>query len=180
VHQESYRERLGLQPGFRWLDETSGWFWFSNPYRNPLVNRVMKLLSVANPVRASALRVGILRDRRMRGVSVPGNVLLHLCRQVPGLHVRGDAVRAERKLEPEDVLDEIERTIAYILLENDGIMKRSRLQSICFASGMKRATFFHNLLYSPIISKYARGIYGLADHTNENTQSGCFEPEYDG
>jgi hypothetical protein len=158
---------LACRPSFRWLDEATGWFWFSNSYRNPVLSRMIKILSVANPVRASELWAGIARDHRMRRFSVPSDILLELCRQVPGLHVRGDAIRAKPKIRPDQVLDEAERKFACILSKNGGIMKRSQLEPMCLAAGMKQSTFFHHLLYSPIISRYAAGIYGLRGQARE-------------
>jgi len=79
---------------FHWLDPTRVWFWLSSVPRNPVVRRIRKILSVANPVRIAALQAGIARDYRMRGCLAPAGVLLELCRQIPGLQVDGGAVRA--------------------------------------------------------------------------------------
>jgi len=152
---------LTCREGFRWLDQAAGWFWFADVPRNPALNRMMKILSVANPVRAAELRAGIARDHRMRGISAPLHVLLELCRQLPGLRVYDDKVRAKSAIDPEDVLDEAERKMAYALSGNGGVMARAKLESICMQMGVKRSTFYHHLLYSPILANYAAGVYGL-------------------
>jgi hypothetical protein len=152
---------LSCRSGFRWLDQAAGWFWFADVPRNPALNRVMKILSVANPVRAAEMRAGIARDHRMRGISAPVAVLVELCRQLPGLRVYDDKVRAKSAIDPEDVLDEAEQKMAYALSENGRVMARSKLESICVRMGVKRSTFYHHLLYSPIVANYAAGVYGL-------------------
>ncbi len=152
---------LTCRRGFRWLDQAAGWFWFSDVPRNPALNRVMKILSVANPVRASEMRAGIARDHRMRGISTPLHVLVELCRQLPGLRVYDDKVRAKSGVDPEQVLDEAEMKMASALSENGRVMARSKLESLCVEMGVKRSTFYHHLLYSPILANYAAGVYGL-------------------
>ena len=40
-------------------------------------------------------------------------------------------------------------------------MRRSELEALCVGAGIKRATFYVYLDYSPIIERYAAGVYGL-------------------
>jgi hypothetical protein len=40
-------------------------------------------------------------------------------------------------------------------------MARAELEPICMKMGVKRSTFYHHLLYSPILANYAAGVYGL-------------------
>jgi hypothetical protein len=159
--QELVASILTCRGGFRWLDQAAGWFWFADVPRNPALNRMMKILSVTNPVRAEEMRSGIARDHRMRGISAPLHVLIELCRQLPGLRVYDDKVRAKSAIDPEDVLDEAERKMAYALSENGRVMARAELEPICMKMGVKRSTFYHHLLYSPILANYAAGVYGL-------------------
>jgi len=120
-----------------------------------------KILSVANPIDISELRAGIVRDRCMKGFSPPKRVLLEFCRQAPGLRVNDETVKAEPAVDPDDVLTPTERDIVHMLSEHGGTETASELKSACLRMGVNRITFYRWLLYSPIISRYAGGEYGL-------------------
>jgi hypothetical protein len=72
------------------------------------------------PHPASDLRVGIARSVRMKGFSPPMGVLLEFCRQAPGLHVCGDTIVATERVNPDEVLSQIERQIVHTLCQNGG------------------------------------------------------------
>ena len=55
-----------------------------------------------------------------------------------------------------------ERTMADVLKEHGPILERQRLEDLCTARGLKRDTFYVHLTYSPVIERYAQGVYGLA------------------
>ena len=147
--------------GFRWLDQSRGWFWLLDDRNNPVLNRMRKILSVANPIDISELRAGVVRDRCMKGFSPPKRVLLEFCRQAPGLRVNDETVKAEPAVDPDDVLTPTERDIVHMLSEHGGTEAASELKSACLRMGVNRITFYRWLLYSPIISRYAGGEYGL-------------------
>jgi hypothetical protein len=152
---------LALQKGFAWLDRSAGWFWLSDSANNPALNRIRKILSVANPVKISEIGPGIARDYRMDGFSPPKRVLLEFCRQAPGLQVRNSIVTADPEINPDDVLTQSEKHIVRILADHNGILARWELKSLCLDMGMNRATLFHCLEYSPIISECAGGLCKL-------------------
>jgi hypothetical protein len=145
--------------GFHWLEQSEDWFWLSDA-RNPLLNRMRRILSIANPIGISELRAGIARDARMKGLSPPKRVFLEFCRQAPGLRLNDESVRAEPKLNPDDVLTQTERDIVHILFEHGGKMAASEFKSVCVGKGVNRQTFYHTLVNSPIISRHAAGRYG--------------------
>jgi len=147
--------------GFRWLDQAAGWFWLTDVPQNPLLNRARKILSVVSPVRTTELWAGIFRDHRMRRISVPHHVLVDLCRQSPGIEVFDEKVSAKSAIDPEDVLDEAEIQMWHALSTNSGAMPRSKFKSVCFQMGIKPSTFYHHLLYSPIITLYEARRCGL-------------------
>ena len=147
--------------GFSWLDRPAGWFWLSNQPRNPVLNRIRKILSVANPIDISELSKGIARDYRMAGFSPPKRVLLEFCRQAPDLRVYDHTIQAMPRINPNDVLTQAERDIVRIFSEHDGAMALGELKSACLGLGMNCVTFFHTLEYSPILLKDAAGKYGL-------------------
>ena len=152
---------LACRGGFHWLEQSEGWFWLSDNPHNRVLSRIRKVLSIANPVNISELRAGIARDCRMKGVSPPKRVLLEFCRQAPGLRVNHETVKAEPEVSSGDVLSQVERDIVHILSEHGGTMATSEFTSVCLGMGVNRQTFYHNLVNSPIISRYAGGLYGL-------------------
>jgi len=87
--------------------------------------------------------------------------LLELCRQLPGTRVHNETVMAASKMHLADILDQAERTMASVLSARGASMTRSELKAVCSGLGVKRATFYHHLLYSPILVKHEQGVYGL-------------------
>jgi hypothetical protein len=152
---------LACRGGFCWLAQSGGWFWLSDISYNRVLNRVKKILSVANPIGLSELRAGIARDYRMKGFSPPERVLLEFCRQAPGLRVCDNTIKTTQPVNPGDVLTQIERNVVHILTEHGGIMTASEFMSVCLGMGMNRGTVYQCLAHSPILSKYAQGLYGL-------------------
>ena len=157
---------LACLGGFHWLEQSEDWFWLSDGRKNPLLNRMRRILSVANPVGISELRAGIARDSRMKGLSPPKRVFLEFCRQAPGLRVNDETVRADPRLNSDDVLTQTERDIVRILAEHGGNMAPAQFKSVCVVMGVNRQTFYHTLVNSPIIARYAAGRYGLIGSGN--------------
>jgi hypothetical protein len=152
---------LACLAGFHWLEHSEGWFWLSDNYNNAALNRIRKILSLANPIHISELRAGISRDPTMKGLSPPEGVLLEFCRQAPGLRVEDEMVKAAPAIHSDDVLTPTERDIVRLLSEHGGTIASSKLTPLCRGLGANRRTFFHNLAFSPIFAKYGAGLYGL-------------------
>lgn len=152
---------LGGLPDFHWLDEQAGWFWLSSVSRNRLLNTLRKIVSVAPRISTSDLRVGVARHHRMQGSAPPQRVLLALCRQLPGCEVQDQLVIADPAPEWRKVLAPVERTIVRILMEKGPVMERAELEQCCLDAGINRSTFYVYLDYSPVVERYARGVYGL-------------------
>jgi hypothetical protein len=147
---------------FHWLDQSAGWFWLSDSRNNNRVlNRIRKILSIANPIHITELRAGIARDYRMKGVLLPKRVLLEFCRQAPGLRVHGEVVKAEPAVNSDDVLSQVEKDIIHILSDHGGTMATPEFKSVCLGRGLNRRTFYQNLVSSPIFFRHADGRYGL-------------------
>src|SRR5579863_8025172 len=164
---------LACLGGFHWLKQSADWFWLSDKRNNPVINRIRKILSVANPINISELRTGIGRDYRMKGFSPPKRVLREFCRQAPGLRVNDETVKAEPAVNSDDVLSQVERDIVHILSEHGGTMTTSEFKSICLGRGLNRWTYYQNLVSSPIISRYAGGLYGLIGSGERSGSSSC-------
>ena len=151
---------LACLAGFHWLDQATGWFWLSDNPKNRVLNRIRKILSVANPINISVLLAGISRDYEMKGFSPPMRLLLELCRQTPGLRVKDSTVEAKPGINADDVLTGIERDIIHILAEHGGRIAPTELKSICLGMSVNRRTFYKCLRYSPIF-KVEVGLCGL-------------------
>lgn len=164
---------IAAQEDFRWLDEQSGWFWLEGLSRNRLVNQIEKVLSVADAVDIGELRAGVRRHHRMEGIAPPQRVLLELCRQLPWCRVGDGAISASTPLYWRTILSEAELVMVEILKASGPAMRRRQLEEECLARGMNRATFYAYLNYSPVITKHARGVYGLrgVDVSDESVES---------
>jgi hypothetical protein len=153
---------------FRWLDRRSGWFWLARTRRNRAVERVLKMLAVANPLAVSELRGGL---GRMGSPLAPDRTLLAFCRQIDGLSVRGDVIYANPGIESAGVLNKTERDIFQLLSENDGCMSNLELLSQSCALGMKRPTFYQCVTHSPIVARYNGSHYRLIGSPGQNAHA---------
>ncbi|MEO6787047.1 MAG: hypothetical protein ABI318_13015, partial [Chthoniobacteraceae bacterium] len=152
---------LSAQAGFQWLDEQSGWFWLTTTSRNALLNQIQKVIAVAPRIHVSELRAGVSRHHRREGFAPPQRVLLALCAHAGGYAVEGDFVMATPPLPYRDVLSETEAVIVDVLLQHGPVMQRPKLEELSVANGLQRDTFYIHLTYSPVIARFARGVYGL-------------------
>jgi hypothetical protein len=142
---------------FRWLLQGSGWFWFSDT-QNRAASRIRKMLAVANPLTISEIGGGLAR---MDELPAPKKVLLDLCRQLPGLSVCGETVRADAEIRVGEVLNKTEIDIFHLLSEHNGYMSNSELICRSLILAMKRPTFYQCVTHSPIVSRYNRYYYRL-------------------
>ena len=161
INVDLVQEILVAHEDFRWLDQAGGWFWFSSVPRNRLLNQIEKILSVAGRICVSELRPAVARHYRMKGFAPPRRVLLELCRQVDGYRVEGDVIIADPPLDWREVLADSEQTITRVLKEHAPVMQRDRIEELCSALGMQRDAFSLNLQCSPVVTKFARGVYGI-------------------
>lgn len=158
--------RVLLENGanLQWLDEEKEWFWVKGTNRNRLLNQVEKIMSVAGSIEIGELREGVGRFHRMGGFRPPREVLARLCEQ-SGLYIRdGDLIQEGPGLRPwDEVLGQtVEGRIAEALFEHGPLMRRDDLEHIVVAErGVNRSSFYVYLGYSPIIARYAPGVYGL-------------------
>jgi hypothetical protein len=162
---------LTSQKDFHWLDRKVGWFWFSDVSPNRLALRVRKMLSVANPIKISALRSGIARDYKMKSRIPPAPVLLEFCRQACGLKQNGDTVYADCVLDFQMALSPTERYVAKLLLDHGGFMSRAELVSGWARKYPNERTLDQLLCYSPIIAKQSPGVYRLPGSTPRRDQA---------
>jgi hypothetical protein len=152
---------LTREPGFRWLDQATGWFWNADVPRNRLLNQIEKVLSVADAISVTELRTAVARNYRMEGQAPPHRVLAELCRQHGAYPVEGDVVRADPPLDPAEILAETELTFVQVLTSHASVMSRVALEEACRRRGMNKATFYVYLKNSPILTCPRRGVYAL-------------------
>lgn len=153
---------LEVSPSFYWLDDVHEWFWLSNTPRNRLLNQIEKIMSVAGSIDIGSLRDGVGRNHRMKGFRPPREVLARLC-QTSGLYrregemiIEGPALRDWR-----EVLRHLERTLVDILFEHGPVMRREELEHLAIERGIKVNSFYVYLSYSPVLARFAPGVFGL-------------------
>jgi len=147
-------------PGYRLLDAEAGWFTMLSQ-RSSLRSRMRKILSVTSPISVAELRAGLGRHYRVQGFAPPSRVLLALCELLPGYRVEGSTVFAEPALDWRAVLSGVERQMVGVLKEHGPVMSRIDYEELCVARGVGKSTFYVYLDYSPVLHRYARGVYGL-------------------
>lgn len=161
IGEKAVINSLRTRSDFRWLDEKQGWFWLSSVPRNRVLNQIEKILSVVTRVNVSELRSGVSRNYRMEGFAPPAHVLLELCRQIPGYMVEDSYVMANPSLAMEEILNGTEVLMAKVLIKHGPVLSREEFDKLCFENGMNRNTFSVYIGNSPIIERYAVGVYGL-------------------
>jgi hypothetical protein len=126
------------------------------------VTVIKKVISVSSKIEIGELRAGISRFHRMHGFAPPKRVLLEFCRQLPWCQIEGNIVSADPPLDWEEIFKgTTEWAMAAILKEYGLVMPREEFEKRCVELGMNKNTFYQYLTFSPIITKYSIGVYGL-------------------
>jgi hypothetical protein len=158
VDEVALRQTIETAPGIRWLDQQREWF-FLPTARNVLATFLRKILSVSARIHVSELRTGLTRHYRL-GVAPSRDVLLRLCAAL-GYQVEGESVESFPPIDPAEALSETEY-IFYDVFRNHGpLLSRRQLEQECLKRQMNRHTFWVYLSYSPILERFAAGVYGL-------------------
>lgn len=162
VDPELLRLRLESLEEFRWLDLERGWFWISGT-RNRLLNQARKIMSVAGCISLPELRAGVGRPHRMKGFRPPTDVLAALCVDCGEYERDGQRICGGPNLPDwRDVLGANERLLAETLFDFGPVMRRDDLERVVVTErGLNRSSFYVYLNYSPIIERYAPGVFGL-------------------
>jgi hypothetical protein len=158
VSEERLRDWLLRLPGIQWMDLDR--LWFRLPTEgSSLETMLWKIMAVAPEIRLGELREGLMRHYRSPSPP-PSAVLRQLCGCL-GLEVHGDVIRAGKVIHPEEALTEVEFTFFDLLSTEGPLLPSGKLEKRCLQRGMNRSTFWVYLMYSPILARYADGIYGL-------------------
>jgi len=121
----------------------------------------MKIVSIANPVKLSELKDGILRDYKMESDLPPDHVFLEFCRQACRLQPSAVGIFSPEELDCRYLLSESELYIAELLKTNGGLMSSHELSLRWTNHWTQKATLHQILCSSPIIVKHSPGMYGL-------------------
>lgn len=149
------------RPTLEWLDQEAGWFWLRWPSQNRVVSRIHKILAVAGEIEVSELRRGITRHYLMKGCAPPRLVLLELCKRLSGCRVEGTLVRADPEIDWRQVLRGTEHAMIQVLSEHGRVLQRAKFEELCLERGMNPSTFYMYLNNSPVIERFAQGVYGI-------------------
>jgi hypothetical protein len=155
------RQLLPFLPGFKWLDQTSGWFWIADLPRNSLLTPIRKILAVSPSIDVGELREGVARPHHRKGFAPPRRVLLEVCRQLAWCRVDGNRISTTQLLSPDQMLSDSERIIFNVLKTHGPVLQTLELERLCLQAGINRHSFWIYLSYCPIITRYASGVYGL-------------------
>lgn len=163
IDDQTARAILESVAGFRWLDEDEGWFWIKGESRNRLLNQVEKIVSVAGAISIGELRDGVGRHHRMKGFRPPREILARLCVDTGLYERRGDLVVGRSDLPDwRTVLGRNETTIVSILFEEGPVMRREDIERRAVeVEGLNRNSFYIYLTYSPVLERFAPGVFGL-------------------
>lgn len=161
VGLELVRQTLPLMDGFRWLDETTGWFRLLSIRKHGLPKAIDKVLAVARAVTASQLRAALGRNRRLWKEPPPESVLLEFCSQMPAVRVEGDRIISDPPRDWRKALTGVEAKLVRVLLAHGPVMERGAMEDLCVAEGMNRFSFHAFVSWSPVIAQYGHSVYGL-------------------
>ena len=148
---------------FHWLDDAKEWFWLRDVPRNRLLNQIEKIMVVAGSIELADLRNGVGRHHRMQGFRPPREVLARLCVDTglyrrEGTRIIGGAELPDWK----DVLGDIERTLVEVLFDHGPVMRKDELVELAVVDrGLNRNSVSVYLTYSPVLERYAPGVWGL-------------------
>jgi hypothetical protein len=160
---EQVRHLVVLLPGLVWLDGNEHWFWSGAIPRNSLLSRLRKVLVVAREISISSAREAILRDDRMRQLDLPEQVFRQLCSDLPGVCVvRAELICADRLLQEETELTELEQLFVDVLRRHGGVLERDQLRhECCTVAQVNPNTFDRYVFASPILVHHDNSLYGL-------------------
>jgi hypothetical protein len=162
IPPSAVKEALMTQPGFRWLDEHTGWFWLADIPRNRVLSKIDKILAAAPSVDLSALRAGIARHYRMEGFAPPTRVLRALCEQLDDCEViDGTTIVDKRPREPQIELSEQERVMVDIFRTHGPVLSFPDAIRHCLDAGLNETTTAINLSGSPVLRRVVMGVYTL-------------------
>lgn len=162
-----------MVPGFEWLSERDGWFWFGEGNENRLVTIALKVLAVAGRrVDAEEILAGFIRSRRgyyppekLRPylIEPPLQVVVEVLRRVKGLkNIQSDDFLLDKPVPVETVLSDAELAVYNVMRDNGNIVSRHTLIAELVKAGKVKPMALHvSLNSSPIYRQLDRGVFAL-------------------
>lgn len=160
-------------PGFEWLIEKDGWFWYGESKENRLVSVATKILTAAGQrVDAEEILAGFVRSRRgnyepdrQRNflIEPPLQIVVEVLRRTTGFkQIQYDDFSLESPAPIETVLSDAELAAYRLMSENGNIASRHTLNSRLIDSGqVKFMALQVSLATSPIYRQLDRGVFAL-------------------
>ena len=148
--------------GFHWLDSHHDWFWIRDLPRNRLLSQIEKIMAVAGSIEVADLRNGVGRHHRMHGFRPPRDVLAALCEDTGRFKREGSRILSKGDLADWRVLlADNERTLVELLFDEGLVMRKDELIARAIERGLNRNSVSVYLSYSPVLERYAPGVWGL-------------------
>jgi hypothetical protein len=163
VVEASFVERLlvGIA-GFRWLDREDGWFWFAQG-RNPLLNDLRKVFSVATRLPFGRLWTALFRTRS--GPAASNEAIQQICAAVPGTRIAGGEVTIDRPFDRATHLSEVELRIARLLETTPDGASDAQIRRMAHKVGLPWTPVWRLLRCSPVVERSPNGLYRLLGST---------------
>lgn len=162
-----------MVPGFEWLAEKDGWFWFGEGNENRLVTIALKVLAVAGRrVDAEEILAGFIRSRRgyyppekLRPYLIEPSlqIVVEVLRRVEGLKsIQFNDFLLEKSVPIEAVLSDAELAVYHLMRDNGNIVSRHTLVSELVKKDKVKSMALHvSLNSSPIYRQLDRGVFAL-------------------
>lgn len=162
-----------MVPGFEWLMEKDGWFWFGEVPENRLISIAIKILvSAGQRVDSEEIVAGFARSRRVHYepgrqrpymLEPPQQVVVEILRRVQGVqNVQHDDFLLTNRIPIEAVLSDAEQAVHSLMRSNGNIVSRHMLNMQLVETGkVKFMALQVSLDNSPIYRQLDRGVFAL-------------------
>ncbi len=156
---------LASREDFRWLNQSLGWFWFSQFGRNKVANRLNKILAVSHEVSLREAYAAMAKDYRLASFGPPLSVFAEFCRQIPGIQVAKNGVITKDSVDCGQVLSSKEQKLIDVIARQGTQITWKELMRACGEIGLSSGTASVFVTTSPLIRKHSRGVYSLIGRT---------------
>ena len=143
-------------PGFEWLDEAKGWFWFrTRPSR--MVDALAKIFSVAQSLSRARLHRVLFKghDPRLRP---PLLAVDKIAATLPGVRIEGDAVTIPARLDRAMYLSATERALVQALEPRSGPLRVQALRDIEALGSLSARAVLRLVRLSPVLEVLPAGL----------------------
>lgn len=159
VTEDIVRRTLSIDPALQWLDDEQLWFRIA-PTRDRLLNTILKVLGIVKSISLGDLRDGLLRQRRLESVP-PKRVLGLICRKIKGVSLVGETINVDPAKFVAFPVSAVERQLLDILTASGPLVALADFERAAILAGVNRNTFAVYASGSPVIQRFAEGIYGV-------------------